>query len=478
MANYDRRTKIVATLGTSTDSPEVLRALIQAGVNVVRINFSHGTQAEQKKRIKSVQQMAKELGCVIGIIADLQGPKIRIASFKKGRILLQEGAQFILDAALDLNAGDEHQVGLEYKALLQDVSEGDILLLDDGLICLKVKGIRDMQIITEVIVGGELSSKKGLNRKGGGLSAATLTEKDLSDLAFISNLSVDYVALSFVKSAQDLHEVRQQMAKMNFQAYLAAKIERVEAIAAIDEIIEAADAIMVARGDLGVELGYAELPGAQKMIIKKALKKDKVVITATQMMESMIKNPIPTRAEVSDVANAVLDGTDAVMLSAETATGKFPVQVVSIMHDICVSAEKHFSVYKASQHLKTNFSRQDEAIAMSAMYIANHLNVKAIIALTESGSTALWMSRVQGSIPIYALSRHERACGRMTLFRGVYPIPFDVTHYPAARITKHALHTLVKLELLEPSDKAVLTKGNVLGVGGNANTLKIVTVKG
>lgn len=473
---YARQTKIVATLGPSTDSPEVMRALIEAGVNVVRINFSHGSQNIQKQRIELAQQIAKELGRVVGILADLQGPKIRIASFQKGSISLKEGAQFILDAALDLNSGDEYQVGLEYKALLQDVVAEDILLLDDGLICLKVKAIQGTQIITEVLAGGELGSKKGLNRMGGGLSAPTLTEKDLSDLAFISNLKIDYVALSFVKSAQDLHDARKRMADLNFQAHLISKIERTEAILAIDEIIEASDAVMVARGDLGVELGYAELPGIQKMIIKKAVAKDKVVITATQMMESMVKNPIPTRAEVSDVANAVLDGTDAVMLSAETATGKFPVQVVSIMHDICVSAEKQ--VYKTVQDLKTNFSREDEAIAMSAMYVASHLNVKAIIALTESGSTPLWMSRVHIPIPIYALSRHERACGRMTLFRGVYPIPFDVTYYHASELTKYTLQTLVKLGILLPGDKAVLTKGNVLGVGGNANTLKIVTAKG
>ena len=264
---------------------------------------------------------------------------------------------------------------------------------------------------------------------------------------------------------------------MNFEAHLVAKIERTEAIAAIDEIIVASDAVMVARGDLGVELGYAELPGIQKMIIQKALEHDKVVITATQMMESMVKNPIPTRAEVSDVANAVLDGTDAVLLSAETATGKFPIQVVQSMHDICIAAEKQSTVYKVVQPLKVNFSRHDEAIAMAAMYVATHLKVKAIVALSESGSTPLWMSRVHIPLPIYALSRHERARGRMTLFRGVYPVPFDVTHYPSSEITKHTLKMLVELDLLLPGEKVVLTKGNVLGVGGNANTLKIVTAK-
>jgi pyruvate kinase len=475
MSSTPRQTKIVATLGPSTDSPEVMRALIQAGVNVVRINFSHGSQATHKQRIEMTQSIAKELGKVVGVIADLQGPKIRIASFEKGSAFLKEGASFILDAALDLTSGDEHRVGLEYKALLEDANIGDILLLDDGLICLQVTALEGTQIITEVIAGGELGSKKGLNRKGGGLSAPTLTEKDLSDLAFIADLNVDYVALSFVKSAEDLHDARRRMKALNFNAHLTAKIERTEAILAIDEIIEASDAVMVARGDLGVELGYAELPGIQKMIIKKALEKDKVVITATQMMESMVKNPIPTRAEVSDVANAVLDGSDAVMLSAETATGKFPVQVVSIMHDICVSAEKQFSVYRAIHNLKTNFSRDDEAIAMSARFMADHLNVKAIVALTESGSTSLWMSRVHSSIPIYALSRHAKACGRMTLFRGVHPIPFDVTHYHASELTKQTLNTLVTLGLLALGDKAVLTKGNILGVGGNANTLKIVT---
>lgn len=474
---YARRTKIIATLGPSTDSPEVMRALIQAGVNVVRINFSHGSQEVQKNRIELAKKTAHELGCVIGVLADLQGPKIRISSFKKGAVFLEEGAEFILDAALDSTLGDEHQVGLDYKELLQDVFVGDILLLDDGLICLKIKSIQGAKIITQVISGGELGSKKGLNRKGGGLSAATLTEKDLSDLAFISTLPIDYVALSFVKSAQDLHDTRALMRDLNFQAHLVAKIERTEAIRAIDEIISAADAVMVARGDLGVELGYAELPGVQKMIINKALKMDKVVITATQMMESMVKNPIPTRAEVSDVANAVLDGTDAVMLSAETATGKFPVKVVSIMHDICISAETHSGVYKVVHPLKTHFSRDDEAIAMSAMYVANHLDVKAIVALTESGSTPLWMSRVHVNIPIYALSRHEQACGRMTLFRGVYPILVDLTQYKFWEITKHTLKTLVKLGLLLPGDKAIMTKGSIIGVGGNTNTLTIIVAQ-
>ncbi len=474
---YARRTKIIATLGPSTDSPEVMQALIQAGVNVVRINFSHGSQELQKKRIELAKKTALELNCVIGILADLQGPKIRIASFKNGAVFLEDGAEFILDAELDNALGDENQVGLDYKELLQDVFAGDILLLDDGLICLKIKSIQDSKIITQVISGGELSSKKGLNRKGGGLSAPTLTEKDLSDLAFISTLPIDYVALSFVKSAHDVHHARSLMRDLNFEAHLIAKIERTEAIEAIDEIILAADAVMVARGDLGVELGYAELPGLQKMIINKALKMDKVVITATQMMESMVKHPIPTRAEVSDVANAVLDGTDAVMLSAETASGKFPAKVVSIMHDICISAEKQSAAYKAIHPLKTHFSRDDEAIAMSAMYVANHSDVTAIIALTESGSTPLWMSRVHVDIPIYALSRHEKACGRMTLFRGVYPILVDLTQYKPWEITKHTLKTLVKLGLLLPKEKAIMTKGSIVGVGGNTNTLKIIVAQ-
>jgi len=473
---YSRRTKIIATLGPSTDSLEVMRELIQAGVNVVRINFSHGAQAVHQQRIELVRKAAQELNCVIGVLADLQGPKIRIASFKQGSVFLQDGAEFVLDAALDEMSGDVQQVGLDYKALLQDVLVGDILLLDDGLISLKITSIQGSRIITQVLSGGELGSKKGLNRKGGGLSAPTLTEKDLSDLAFLASLAspVDYIALSFVKSAQDITDAKILMRDLNFHAHLVAKIERMEAIHAIDEIIEAADAVMVARGDLGVELGYAELPGVQKMIINKALKLDKVVITATQMMESMVKNPIPTRAEVSDVANAVLDGTDAVMLSAETATGKFPVKVVSIMHDICLCAEKKTDLYKVVHPLKDHFSRHDEAIAMSAMYVASHLEVKAIMALTESGSTPLWMSRVHVDIPIYALSRHQKACGRMTLFRGVYPIVVDLTQYTQWDISEHSVSALVERGFLAKGDKAILTKGNFIGVGGNTNTLTII----
>lgn len=470
-----RRTKIIATLGPSTDSPEKMRAIIQAGVNLVRINLSHGEKAEHQARIALAMSCAKELNKIVGILVDLQGPKIRIARFEKSEgILLAEGEPFTLDAKFPKEAGNQHCVGLDYPQLPEEVSPGDHLLLDDGRVILIVKAVQGSAIECIVKVGGKLSSNKGLNRKGGGLSAPSLTEKDIQDIQFIATQTVDYVALSFPKTAHDIIEARRLIQEAGSKAQIVAKIERFEAIDNIDEIIQASDAVMVARGDLGVEVGYAELPGIQKNIIQRARLCDKAVITATQMMESMIKNPIPTRAEVSDVANAILDGTDAVMLSAETATGDFPVQVVSSLDEICLASERYrFAPF--SRNDDEEFERHDKAIAMAAMFIANHVPIKAIVALTESGSTPLWMSRVRSGIPIYALSRHVLTRGRMTLFRGVYPVEFDVTHYKPWEISRSALALLVKQGILEPGDKVIVTKGDVLGVGGYTNALKILT---
>ncbi len=472
-----RRTKIIATLGPATDTPEMMRALIQAGVNLVRINFSHGGHKEQAMRIALAKNCAKELNKIIGILVDLQGPKIRIARFaKKEGTLLVEGGSFILDAKHPSDSGNDEVVGLDYPQLPQEVSTGDQLLLDDGRIILIVNKVVGSAIECTVKVGGRLTSNKGLNRKGGGLTAPSLTEKDMKDIEFLATQDVDYVALSFPKTAEDIHNARRLVKEAGSTAHIVAKIERTEAVDNIDEIIEASDAVMVARGDLGVEMGYAELPGIQKYIISRARLCDKAVITATQMMESMIKNPIPTRAEVSDVANAILDGTDAVMLSAETATGDFPVQVISILDEICLAAERQ-RIARISKPDDVPFKRHDQAIAMAAMYLANHVQIKAIVALTESGSTALWMSRVRSGIPIYALSRHELTCGRVTLFRGVYPVEFDVTQYKLWEISRNALETLVRQGILEPGDKVIVTKGDVMGVGGFTNALKILTAQ-
>ncbi|MBS0288801.1 MAG: pyruvate kinase [Proteobacteria bacterium] len=477
MKKPPRRTKIIATLGPATDSPEVMRALIEAGVNLVRINMSHGNHEEQAMRIRLVQQCAKDCNKIIGILVDLQGPKIRIARFKtKEGIILSEGQSFILDASHPNGEGNEAIVGLDYLQLPGEVSTGDILLLDDGRLVLEVTSVNGSAIHCIVKVGGRLTSNKGLNRKGGGLSAPSLTDKDLKDIEFIANHAVDYVALSFPKTAQDIIEARRRVMQTGSMAKIVAKIERVEAIENIDEIIEASDALMVARGDLGVEMGYAEIPGIQKYIIRRARLCDRAVITATQMMESMIKNPIPTRAEVSDVANAILDGTDAVMLSAETATGEFPVQVVESLNEICLAAER-YRLARTAKPEDDQFKRHDQAIAMAAMYVANHIPIKAIVALTESGSTPLWMSRVRSGIPIYALSRHAQTCGRVTLFRGVYPVEFDVTQYKIWEISRYALDTLIKQNILEPGDKVIVTKGDILGIGGFTNALKILTAQ-
>ena len=422
-----RRTKIIATLGPATDSKEKMTALIAAGVNIVRINMSHGNHDAHRNRILLAQSSAKSLNKIIGILVDLQGPKIRIAKFTDPNgVYLSENATFILDADCPSDKGDANRVGLDYASLPQEVSAGDELLLDDGRIVLTVIKVVGNAIHCLVKSGGQLFSNKGLNRKGGGLSAPSLTDKDKEDIHFLASLNIDYVALSFPKNAADIRFAKRLIEQCGSHARIVAKIERTEALENIDEIIHESDAVMVARGDLGVEIGYADLPGVQKYIISQARLKDKAVITATQMMESMIKNPIPTRAEVSDVANAILDGTDAVMLSAETATGEYPIKVVEILDEICISAEKNRLSKMMLPETQAPFEQHDKAIAMAAMYIANHVPIKAIVTLTESGSTPMWMSRVRSGIPIYALSRHASTAGRVTLFRGVYPVEFDL----------------------------------------------------
>lgn len=471
-----RRTKIIATIGPATDTPEKMQALIAAGTNLVRINMSHGHFEEQQRRILMARECAKTLNKPIGILVDLQGPKIRIGRFKDPNgIQLIEGAIFHLDPNWPLDEGNQDGVRVDYPQLPQEVAVGDQLLLDDGRIVLMVTEITGSRVKTQVKNGGGLTNRKGLNRRGGGLSVESLTEKDKKDIEMIAPLAVDYVALSFPKDANDIHEVRDLVVKSGSHARIVAKIERAEAITNIDEIIDAADAVMVARGDLGVEIGYPELPGVQKHIIHNARSREKAIITATQMMESMIQNPIPTRAEVSDVANAVLDGTDAVMLSAETATGDFPIKVVTVMDEICIAAERYRG-NRSNHQDEAEFERFDKAIARAAMYIAHHVAIKAIVTLTESGSAPLWMSRVRSGIPIYALSRHAQTCGRVTLFRGVYPIEFDLTQFKPWEISHHALKTLVTRGLLQEGDKVILTKGDILGVGGYTNTLKILTV--
>jgi pyruvate kinase len=473
-----KRTKIVATLGPATDRPGVIDALIRAGVNVARLNFSHGSAADHRRRVDAVRAACRRTGESVALLGDLQGPKIRIARFKQGPIQLSAGDHFTLDAAMDAAAGTQQAVGVDYKALPRDCSVGDLLLLDDGRVQLKVVQIEGSRIETEVIVGGPLSNNKGINRLGGGLSAAALTEKDKHDIKVAAALEVDYVAVSFPRTAEDLNLARQLLQAAGSRAEIIAKVERAETVAtaeALDAIILASEGVMVARGDLGVEIGDAELIGVQKHIIKRARQLNRVVITATQMMESMITNPMPTRAEVFDVANAILDGTDAVMLSAETAAGHYPVEVVQAVTRICLGAEKHQlsrSAPVAPGHLCT---RTDEAIARAAMYTANGVEqIKAIICLTESGSTPLWMSRIRSGIPIFALTRNDRTLRRMALYRGVLPMFFDATAVAAAHLNDEILAGLQARDLLTGGDRVILTRGARLGEHGGTNSLQML----
>ncbi|RKZ88528.1 MAG: pyruvate kinase [Candidatus Parabeggiatoa sp. nov. 1] len=472
-----RRTKIIATLGPSTDDPKMLDKLIQAGVDVVRLNFSHETSESHQRRLEQVRQCADAIGRPIGVIADLQGPKIRIEGFSDGKITLNEGDKFILDATIPSNAGNQQRVGITYKPLPKDVRHADTLLLDDGRIVLEVKKVIDSQIHCGVVVGGILSNCKGINRQGGGLSANALTHKDRVDIATAAAMQVDYMAVSFPRSAEDIHEARQLLQTAGGKAGIIAKIERAEAITNHEEIIKASDAIMVARGDLGVEIGDANLPPAQKLLIQKARDLNKVVITATQMMESMIENPIPTRAEVSDVANAVFDGTDAVMLSGETAAGKYPDKAVKAMDRICREAEKQPTVRVSDHRITNQFGRIDEAVAMATMYTANHLNITAIAALTESGSAPLWMSRINSAIPIFALSRNKSTCSKVTLYKGVYPIEFEgVFGMDTLQANQAMINELLQRGAISKGDLVIITKGDLKGIAGGTNLMKIVCV--
>jgi pyruvate kinase len=471
-----RRTKIVATLGPSTDDPKVLDAMIQAGVDVVRVNFSHGTHEEHVKRAENVRNRARAHGRQVGVFADLQGPKIRIEKFRGGSISLQEGAHFILDASLAADAGNIERVGMTYKTLVEDVQRGDTLLLDDGAIVLWVEAVNDAEIETRVVVGGTLSDNKGINRQGGGLSAQAITEKDRADIRVAAEMRADYVAVSFPRSGEDIEEARSLLREAGGHGGIVAKIERAEAMNALEEIIRAADVVMIARGDLGVEIGDAELPAVQKRIIEIARTMDRVVITATQMMQSMIENPIPTRAEVFDVANAVIDGTDAVMLSAETATGKHVAKVIEAMDRICRGAERQRRDMAHERRNPMHFKQVDEAIAKATMYTANHTGVKAIAALTESGATPLWMSRISSGIPIYALTRIVETRRKVTLYRGVYPVSFDVTTTDHPEVNREVIEELMRRGAVRDGDLVIITKGDLMGVHGGTNAMKIIRV--
>lgn len=472
-----RRTKLVVTLGPATDDQENLEKMLLAGVDMVRVNFSHGSKEEHAARINAVRDCAKKHDRTVAVMADMQGPKIRVARFVENFVTIEKGAEFTLDAAMDSKSGDQTCVGIDYKELPQDVTSNDTLLLDDGRIVLKVLDVNGAKIRCEVVVGGILSNNKGINRLGGGLSAGALTDKDRADLQIATDLNVDYIAISFPRTAEDMLEARKLVdAAGGKEIGLIAKIERTEALENIDEIIEVSDAVMVARGDLSVEIGDAEVPAVQKEIIRRARDLNCPVITATQMMESMITSSVPTRAEVSDVANAVLDGTDAVMLSAETAVGKHPDVVVSAVTRACLGVEKHPVAHRQKHRNDLRFTRVDEAIASATMYAANHLNIAAIIALTESGATPLWMSRIRTGIPVFGLSRLPKTRAKMCLYRGVYPIEFDVTNKNRDEVNRDAVAELEKRGFVKNGDLVIITKGDHMGVLGGTNAMKIVQV--
>lgn len=471
-----RRTKIIATLGPATDSSEVLRAVIEAGADILRINLSHGTHEEQAARAHQVRSVALGLNKEVAILADLRGPKIRIERFRDGSIELEAGDVFVLDVSAEPALGDQHRVGVTYKGLARDVSAGDLLLLDDGLLTMRVVEIMANDIICEVETGGTLGDRKGINVQGGGLSLPGIAEHDIEDIPRAAAMGADYVAVSFPRNAEDMNEARRRLREAGSGAHLVAKIERSEAIENLDEIIMASDAILIARGDLGVEIGDAELPGLQKLITRKSLEQNRIVITATQMMQSMVESPIPTRAEVLDVANSVFDGTDAVMLSAETAVGRHPQTVVEAMNRICLGAERHTDVRPDCEHLNVQFQRIDQAIAMAAMFMATNVSVQAIVALTESGSTAQWLSRIRSAVPIFALSPLRNSRRRMALYRGVYPVANDFPSKDVEEALTAGVRLLFEQDHIKVGDRVILTMGEQRGSEGGTNSLRLVQV--
>jgi pyruvate kinase len=469
-----RSTKIVATLGPASSSPERLADLVAAGIDVVRLNFSHGTADDHRKRIEILRDAAHRAGRTVGVMADLQGPKIRIGKFAAGPVAITAGQVFILDAACKL--GDEGRVGLDYPELVEDVIAGDVLLLDDGRTVFDVERIQGSEIHCRNRHDGELSNNKGINKQGGGLSAPALTPKDMADIKTAASLNVDFVAVSFPKSGADMRQARQLLRDAGSDALVIAKIERVEAVENLEDILHATDGIMVARGDLAVEVGDAAVPALQKRMIRMAREHNRFAITATQMMESMITSPVPTRAEVSDVANAVLDGTDAVMLSAETASGAYPVQAVEAMVRVCVAAEQSQTVTLDTHFLDQVFTRIDQSISMAALFTAFHLKVKAIATLTESGSTTLWMSRLNSGVPIYALTPRIRTRYRVSIYRDVYPLLTEYIATDRDQLLWQAEEILIGAGAVVPGDLIVLTIGEPIGQAGGTNTMKLVKV--
>jgi len=476
MIELRRRTKILATLGPATDAPGVLDALLRAGVDVVRLNFSHGDPSGQIVRAEAVRAAAARVGTEVGILVDLPGPKIRIETFANGKVKLRMGDTFTLIASEDAPPGDETAVGVSYLGLPNDVAPGDTLLLDDGVVQLQVTAVDGERIVTTVLNDSELSNRKGLNKLGGGLSLGALTERDRELIAIAAQIQADFIAVSFCRNAEDMNEARRVARAAGSDAWLVAKVERAEAIENLTEIVDASDVVMVARGDLGVEIGDAELPGLQKKIIRTSLDRNKIVITATQMLQSMVSSPIPTRAEVLDVANAVIDGTDAVMLSQESAAGMYPVRAVEAMSRICLGAERQFEHDTDFEEAPRNLERADQAIAMAAMFLTEHIGVGAIVAMTESGGTARFLSRFRGRARIYAFARHVASRNRMALMRDVYPMDYDSRGETPRQAARGSIRKLVDAGLLAPGDRVVFTSGEHMETRGATNTLRLLQV--
>ena len=470
-----KRTKIISTLGPSTTKPKILTELIAAGTDVFRLNLSHAKIEDAKEIINNLKLSSAKLERPVAIMVDLQGHKIRIKGFSEKEFIdLENNQKFILDTTLNDLEGDDSTVGVTYKDLHKSLKPKDEILLSDGLIKLRINQIKEKKIFTTVLRGGRLLPFQGLNKKGGGLSVKGLTNKDISDLKKAIKLDIDYVAVSFVRNKDDLIAVKKITDKKNIG--LIAKIERNEALENIDSILDHSDGILIARGDLGVEIGIELLPAVQDELIAKAMDHDKLVIVATQMMESMKTSRVPTRAEVFDVSNAACSGVDAIMLSAETAVGKYPAEVVQEASRICDIAEKTSSKKIKIADSGDRFSKIDQIIAMAAVYGADRSNVKAIAALTETGSTPLWMSRIQSSIPIYAMTVNERTSRRICLYRGVYSIRLEKVEHDHARANKQVIKLMQKQGAVKKGDLVIITKGDLMGTSGGTNALKIVEV--
>lgn len=478
--NNKNRTKIIATVGPASNSVEVLEQLIANGCSVFRVNFSHGSHESHAESIQSIRTAAKNLNQYVAILGDLQGPKIRIGGIVGDSFDLEVGQPLILDSDIEDDQGSADGVSYVCATLAQACQPGRLLMLDDGRVQLEVTSVTGNAITTKVIGGNKLSSRKGINLKGGGLSEDALTEKDKRDIAFASQQNLDYLCVSFPVRPQDMHDARDLLDNEGCQAKLIAKLERAEVVESqeiIDAMIAASDGVMVARGDLAVEVGFEEVTSLQKQIVQRARSLNKPVIVATQMMESMIDSPVPTRAEVSDVANAVFDQADAVMLSAESAVGNYPVQTIKAVYDVIIATEKNIVTQVSKHRVELDFEDVDESIAMAAMYMSNHFkSIKAIICLTSSGNTALWMSRIKSHLPLVAMSFNDSTLNRVALYKGV-----KSAHLPFHEEINHFLHDAVEhirdLVHLESGDFIAITFGDVVGVNGFTNTLKILRVK-